>query len=246
MKNTWDNVNWEEQWKLHAPTFLDGKAIIDLSQFGGTGQFSLFPGPGFGDLSHPTTNLMLSSMVKLQQQIEGSYVIDIGSGSGILSFAAKLLGAKEVYGVEIDETAILHARENAKKNNLEVTFTKYLFENKAIQELLQNLSLGSKLDTNAPCTSISRSSSNSKSNSHSDSNFKSNSNNKNKNKNIIILMNMISSEQEAIWEDLPVLPSITYVLSGVLAEQKNDYIKKFSKRELITELELNDWISFTF
>jgi ribosomal protein L11 methyltransferase len=49
-------------------------------------------------------------------------VIDIGCGSGILSLAAASLGAKTVYGYDIDPAAVLHARENNLLNHSIVSF----------------------------------------------------------------------------------------------------------------------------
>jgi len=114
-------IDWNEQWALHAPHFKNGLAHVNLQDYGGPDkQFCMRPGPGFGDLSHPTTQLMLHLMPK---QIT-SPVIDVGCGSGALSLAAKLRGASEVFGIDIDGDAIIHARKNAKQNNLDCTFGK--------------------------------------------------------------------------------------------------------------------------
>jgi ribosomal protein L11 methyltransferase len=102
---------WEQQWELFAPDFRDGKAHIDLSPFGCKTVLQLLPGPGFGDLSHPTTRLMLKLM---QPHVKGKTVIDIGCGSGILSVAAEAMGAKKVYGYDIDPDAVAHSRKNSK------------------------------------------------------------------------------------------------------------------------------------
>ena len=45
--------------------------------------------------------------------IEGKTIADLGAGTGVLSVGACLLGARKVYAVEIDETALETARENA-------------------------------------------------------------------------------------------------------------------------------------
>ena len=111
-------INWEEIWEIHSPFFKNGYGIVPLSS---ELSFRLNPGPGFGDLSHPTTNLVLDLMKPL---IKGKTVVDIGCGSGILSIAAKLLGAKEVYAFEIDPDAINHAEENFKINNLKIFLNK--------------------------------------------------------------------------------------------------------------------------
>jgi ribosomal protein L11 methyltransferase len=116
-------ADWEQQWALFAADFKEGKAHIDLTPFGGTNTLLLTPGAGFGDLSHPTTHLMLEMM---QGRMEGETIIDIGTGSGILALAALLLGATFAYGIDIDKAALDHARYNAKLNQLEerIAFSK--------------------------------------------------------------------------------------------------------------------------
>ncbi len=101
---------WEEQWELFAPNFKNGKAHIDLAPYGCPQILQLYPGPGFGDLSHPTTRLVLRLM---QSYIKDHPVIDIGCGSGILSLAAAAMKATKVDGYDIDPEAVEHAKKNA-------------------------------------------------------------------------------------------------------------------------------------
>lgn len=54
--------------------------------------------------------------------IEQKKVIDLGCGTGILRIGAKLLYAKQVIGIDIDEKAIDMAKESAQKLGLEVDF----------------------------------------------------------------------------------------------------------------------------
>jgi ribosomal protein L11 methyltransferase len=108
-------IDWEEQWSLFAENFRDGKANIDLSPFGSAETIFLHPGPGFGDLSHPTTSLMLEMM---KGKVHRETVVDIGTGSGILTIAAIKLGAEYAYGIDIDLAAVKHARENGKLNRI--------------------------------------------------------------------------------------------------------------------------------
>jgi ribosomal protein L11 methyltransferase len=112
-------VDWHQQWELFAENFYEGKAHIDLSQFGGDSTLLLLPGPGFGDLSHPTTYLMLQLM---QTKVKGQRILDIGCGSGILSLAALKLGAASAVGIDIDPDAIEHAKANAALNGLKAHF----------------------------------------------------------------------------------------------------------------------------
>ncbi len=107
-------INWEEQWSLFAPHFQDGRAHIDLKLYGFLeGVLQLIPGPGFGDCSHPTTQLMLCFLGHRKMNT----VVDVGCGSGILSAASIYGGAKRVFGIDIDKHAVGHAQENFYLNN---------------------------------------------------------------------------------------------------------------------------------
>lgn len=107
------SIDWEEEWERHAPGFEGGVQTIELKP---GKALKLIPGAGFGDLSHPTTHMCLE---QLKEKVAGKIVIDLGSGSGILSLAARILGAREVWGIEIDSEAIEHSIENQHLNNLD-------------------------------------------------------------------------------------------------------------------------------
>ena len=78
------------------------------------------PGSGFGTGTHPTTQLCLRW---LENNLKvNNTVLDYGCGSGILSIAAKILGAGFVEGVEIDSNAILNAEQNNELNNLMIPY----------------------------------------------------------------------------------------------------------------------------
>jgi len=79
----------------------------------------LNPGAGFGTGTHETTQLCLQALAKaMKNSSKIQSVLDFGSGSGILSVAAALMGAK-VDGVEIDPLANDNARENAELNGVQ-------------------------------------------------------------------------------------------------------------------------------
>lgn len=78
----------------------------------------LVPGPGFGDGSHPTTHLCLQGIAALAPRDRAWRLLDVGSGSGILSIAAARLGAS-VDAVEIDARAIEHAEACFRANGVE-------------------------------------------------------------------------------------------------------------------------------
>lgn len=74
----------------------------------------LDPGMAFGTGSHPTTHLCLDWLTT--HIGGGERVLDYGCGSGILGIAAAKLGAANVLGVDIDENALIAARDNAARN----------------------------------------------------------------------------------------------------------------------------------
>lgn len=111
------SMSWDDQWALFCPYYQEGFCKIPLKDFKAScdSQLILQPGAGFGDLSHPTTQLMLEL---LGEFIQDQTVIDIGCGSGILALAALKMGAKKAIGLDIDLEAISHAQTNAICNNL--------------------------------------------------------------------------------------------------------------------------------
>ncbi|NGX26501.1 MAG: Ribosomal protein L11 methyltransferase [Chlamydiae bacterium] len=109
-------IDWEEQWAIHAPLFKDGKAQIKLPTHN---TIELLPGPGFGDFSHPTTKLMVDLMTCL---VPNEAIFDIGCGSGILSIAAAKMGAAKIFACDIDPEAVEHTKKNAALNQLDIVF----------------------------------------------------------------------------------------------------------------------------
>jgi ribosomal protein L11 methyltransferase len=76
----------------------------------------LDPGLAFGTGSHPTTFLCLEWLT--QQVRGGETLLDYGCGSGILAIAAARLGAGKVVGIDIDDNALIAARDNAEANGV--------------------------------------------------------------------------------------------------------------------------------
>lgn len=194
-------INWEDQWATHGWNFHDGFLHIDLADFGAAPHpLFLQPGPGFGDLSHPTTRLVLQLM---SRYVKDQIVIDIGCGSGILTVAAAAMGASYVYGIDIDSEALEHSKENARLNQVD------------------------KMCHFCLPTQLALSSSQS----------------------VVVLMNMIWSEQQVAWESLPSLHSrCSYgIISGIRQEEKTNYLLAVSKKwRLIEELEEEGWVACVF
>lgn len=110
-------IDWEAQWAMQGWNYQNGLVHLNLKDFGYKDETILLqPGPGFGDLSHPTTRLMLHLM---SAHIRDCCVLDIGCGSGVLSLAAVSMGASFAYGIDIDQLAIEHSIANAHLNHYE-------------------------------------------------------------------------------------------------------------------------------
>ncbi len=70
----------------------------------------------FGTGSHPSTGLAIELLEQLP--LAGRRVLDLGSGTGILAFAALLFGAASVVALDVDPVAAVSAAENARRNRL--------------------------------------------------------------------------------------------------------------------------------
>lgn len=112
--------DWVNNWKQYFhPMPIGNKLLIrptweDEYEANGRKVLHIEPGLAFGTGSHPTTKLCLETLEKHIN--ENSTVLDIGCGSGILSIASLLLGAKNAFGVDIDSLAVKTAMANAEEN----------------------------------------------------------------------------------------------------------------------------------
>ena len=114
--------DWENNWKQYYQPLPIGEKLLVVPQWLSPENEEnripviLDPGMIFGTGAHASTQMCMRALEKLVQG--GETVIDLGSGSGILSITALLLGAKSAVGVDIDPKAEDIARENAAMNDL--------------------------------------------------------------------------------------------------------------------------------
>ena len=117
-----EEEDWLTSWKKYWAPELVGNQLLILpcwmnlnEKFKDKKIIKIDPGAAFGTGSHPSTYLCLEKMENIF--FSDKKILDIGSGSGILSVAARLLGAKEVYAVDNDYLAI-----NSTKSNFQLNF----------------------------------------------------------------------------------------------------------------------------
>lgn len=76
------------------------------------------PKMSFGTAHHPTTYMMLGYVA--ETPMNGCRVLDMGCGTAVLGILAKMRGAAEVVGIDIDDWAYRNAMENAATNHVAV------------------------------------------------------------------------------------------------------------------------------
>lgn len=114
------NEDWENNWKQYFHSMPVGEKLLirplweEATQDSKRKILNIEPGLAFGTGSHDTTKLCLETLEKYID--ENKSVLDIGCGSGILSIASLLLGAKSALGVDIDALAVKTAIENGNVN----------------------------------------------------------------------------------------------------------------------------------
>lgn len=116
---------WRDAWKEHYKPFSltprvtvrppwepytatrDGEIVLELE-----------PGRAFGTGLHATTSLVASTLDRQSARLDGTRVLDVGTGSGILSFVALVLGGAFAVAIDNDEDVLGVVRENAERNGL--------------------------------------------------------------------------------------------------------------------------------
>lgn len=118
-----DDSDWKDNWKEYfKPAKISDRIVIKPTweAYEKTGDelvIEIDPGMAFGTGTHPTTSLCVKF---LERYIEPGMdaVLDVGCGSGILSIASALLGAKTVLAVDIDPVAVDVTQKNVELNGL--------------------------------------------------------------------------------------------------------------------------------
>ena len=147
-KSVTEDKDWMNNWKKYFKPFrVDDDIVIkptwetlgDLKQ--SDMLVEIDPGMAFGTGTHETTKLCIKALKKYLKKDDN--VLDIGTGSGILSIISKKLGGRCAVGTDIDPEAIKTARENTVINK--ITKDVIYIEGDVIKDAAIRTEVGSKV-----------------------------------------------------------------------------------------------------
>lgn len=114
--------DWANEWKNHFHAFKASERFVVVPSWENYEKqnddefiIKLDPGMAFGTGDHATTSMCLKLIEKYVQPNQS--VIDVGTGSGILSIAAHQLGAAPIKALDLDSVAVRVAVDNFEKND---------------------------------------------------------------------------------------------------------------------------------
>lgn len=116
-----EDKNWNKLWESNYPSLIVDKKCLVRAPFHPTVtgiEYDLViePKMSFGTGHHATTRLMVSEI--LNMDLRDKSILDIGSGTGILSILASMKGARDVTAIDNDTWAFKNCKENIKRNQI--------------------------------------------------------------------------------------------------------------------------------
>lgn len=117
-----EDIDWINNWKKYFKQFYVDDILIIPSWEEVKEEdkdkmiIHIDPGTAFGTGMHETTQLCMRQLKKYVK--DGMEILDVGTGSGILSIAALKLGAGHAVGTDLDPCAISATRENLEANQI--------------------------------------------------------------------------------------------------------------------------------
>ncbi len=123
---TFENKDWNTEWeKTIEPVYIHDKLVIypswkreELDLTKGNIPIEIDPKMSFGTGHNETTQLILEQMSTFIAPEEDKYLLDFGSGTGILSIAAIKLGVESAVAIEIDDDSLINAAEYFELNGV--------------------------------------------------------------------------------------------------------------------------------
>jgi ribosomal protein L11 methyltransferase len=122
--------DWAESWKRHFKPFTVGPQLLIRPSWSqrrtrpGQRAVVIDPGLSFGTGQHPTTRFCLEQLAAARIPSARQTFLDVGTGSGILAIAAAKLGYWPVRAFDFDPAAVRVAKENARKNRVNLHLTR--------------------------------------------------------------------------------------------------------------------------
>lgn len=114
-----EQVNWNKEWeKNFSPIVVEDLCTVraNFHPVPNTRyDIVITPKMSFGTGHHETTYMMLQQLLPLS--LEGTKVLDMGCGTGILAIMAALRGARDITAIDIDPWCVENATENVQQNN---------------------------------------------------------------------------------------------------------------------------------
>jgi len=114
-----EQVNWNEEWeKNFSPIVVEDLCTVraNFHPVPNTRyDIVITPKMSFGTGHHETTYMMLQQLLPLS--LEGTKVLDMGCGTGILAIMAALRGARDITAIDIDPWCVENATENVQQND---------------------------------------------------------------------------------------------------------------------------------
>jgi len=122
-----EECDWTEEWKKSYTSFAVADSFFVIPSWEDSAcpddrlPIRIDPGQAFGTGTHETTQMTMES---LERWVEPNHtILDVGTGSGILAIASRLLGAKSVFACDIDPVAAQVARANIHRNSEDDVYT---------------------------------------------------------------------------------------------------------------------------
>jgi ribosomal protein L11 methyltransferase len=117
-----DDDTWADEWKKFAAPVRVGEVLIQpawmplAADHGASTVITIDPERAFGSGAHASTVLAIAAL--WAEPIDGAFVLDVGTGSGVLAIVAAKRGAARVIGTDVDPAALEVCRANAERNGV--------------------------------------------------------------------------------------------------------------------------------